>query len=225
MVYHFSSSTTYLNQKLVVEGIGTFIFVLIIGCSSLLSQTQEGPCIASGCALMVLVYAGGHISGAHYNPAVTFALLVRGQAKLLDTVLPYWLVQITGAVVGAYTARGITGKIGNALPYSSSQMGQVFLSESIFTFTLVYVVLNVAASRSTKGNSYYGFAIGFTVTGGSFAVGSISGGAFNPAVALGCGILNLIDISEIWLHIIADFLGATVAARVHQFVDPPPDSE
>ena len=225
MVYHFSSLTPFLAQKLAVETIGTFIFVLVIGCSSLQSQSPEGPSIASGSALMVLVYAGGHISGAHYNPAVTFALLVRGQIRLVDFALPYWLAQMTGAVVGAYVVKGITEKSGNALPYSSSQRGQVFLAEVILTFTLVYVVLNVSASRSTKGNSYYGFAIGFTVTCGSLAVGSVSGGAFNPAVALVCGILNLIAISEIWLHIIANFLGATVAAFVHQYVDPPPNAE
>ena len=136
---------------------------------------------------MVLIYAGGHISGGHYNPAVTLAVMIRKKLSFQKDVLPYWFAQSLGAILGAVAAVEITGKVGSAKPIAAARIFPAFLSEFFFTFALCYVVLNVAVSPTTKGNSYYGLAIGFTVLAGAVTVGGVSGGAFNPAVAIGCG--------------------------------------
>jgi aquaporin Z len=81
------------------------------------------------------------------------------------------------------------------------------LAEFLFTFALVYVVLNVATAKGTSGNSFYGLAIGFTVFVGAFSVGNISGGAFYPAVAVGVSVMGLSSWSKRWIYLLADFLG------------------
>jgi aquaporin Z len=223
---HFKADTPRLDQKLVVEFIGTCLLVITVGCSVLLSNSDLGPPLAIGSVLMALVYAGGHISGAHYNPAVSLAIMVRGDMKDFDEiheVLPYMAVQVVGAVVGALAARIITQKTGSAEPLDWNTIPSAFLSEFIFTFILAYVVLNVAVSPTTKGNSFYGLAIGFTVLSGALTVGSISGGAFNPAVAIGCAIIDLIDYSGVIMHIVADLAGGAVAGLVHRYIEPPPE--
>ena len=222
MHHHFSATTPRLDQKLVVEAVGTFLLVLTIGCSVILSTSSLAAPLSIGSVLMVLVYSGGHISGGHYNPAVTLAVMIRTQMKFFEEVIPYWFAQTIGAVLAALATRGITRQIGKAEPIETELLFSAFLAEFFFTFTLSYVVLNVAVSPTTKGNSYYGIAIGFTVLSGALTVGSVSGGAFNPAVAVGCGILDIIEISGIWLHIIADFAGAAVAGLLHVYIEPPP---
>ena len=196
-----------LDQKLAVEFIGTFFLVLTIGTSVL--NGASTPPLAIGSVLAVLVYAGGHISGAHYNPAVTLSLVVSGAATAYD-LIPYWIAQTSGAVVAAVIAQVISGKSGNAELLGASQLVPAFLAEFLFTFLLAYVVHNVATLK--KGNEFYGFAIGFTVLSGAFAVGSISGGAFNPAVAIGAGVLGLINPLGIGLHIVADLAVRCAAA-------------
>ena len=196
-----------LDQKLAVEFIGTFFLVLTIGTSVL--NGASTPPLAIGSVLAVLVYAGGHISGAHYNPAVTLSLVVSGAATAYD-LIPYWIAQTSGAVVAAVIAQVISGKSGNAELLGASQLVPAFLAEFLFTFLLAYVVHNVATLK--KCNEFYGFAIGFTVLSGAFAVGSISGGAFNPAVAIGAGVLGLINPLGIGLHIVADLAVRCAAA-------------
>jgi aquaporin Z len=226
---HFTAYTPRLDQKLIVEFIGTFFLVLTIGCSVLLSNSPDpvGPALAIGSVLMVLVYAGGHISGAHYNPAVSLAIMVRGDMKDFDEiheVAPYMIVQVVGAIFGGLATRIMTKKTGSAEPVDWNDMLPAFLAEFLFTFALAFVVLNVAVSPTTKGNSYYGLAIGFTVLSGAIAVGSISGGAFNPAVAIACAIMDLIDFSCIILHIVAELAGGALAGLAHRYVEPPPES-
>ena len=184
-VHHYAADTARLEQKLIVEAIGTFFLVLTIGCSVILSSPLAP--LAIGSVLMVLIYAGGHISGGHYNPAVTLAVMIRKKLSFQKDVLPYWFAQSLGAILGAVAAVEITGKVGSAKPIAAARIFPAFLSEFFFTFALCYVVLNVAVSPTTKGNSYYGLAIGFTVLAGAVTVGGVSGGAFNPAVAIGCG--------------------------------------
>jgi aquaporin Z len=210
-----------LIQKCVTELIGTFFLVLTIGCTVILSaDAGRGiiPPLAIGSALMVMVYAGGHLSGGHYNPAVTLAAVVRGRHPVAQMV-PYWIAQIAGALLAAGTAHYLTGGVGKtAAP--PADLAKAGLAEFLFTFALAYVVLNAATAKATEGNSFYGLAIGFTVMTGAFAVGSISGGAFNPAVAVGAGALGLFHLPLIWVHIAADLAGGFVAGLAFNFLNP-----
>ena len=201
-------------NKYIVEFIGTFFLVLTIGCN-VLGGNALAP-LAIGSALMVMIYAGGHISGAHYNPAVTLAVTVRGKCSAADAV-PYVIFQIIGAVAAAFTAKFLYAegakKASEALAKAPEiAVAPAFVAELLFTFALAWVVLNVATSKDTNGNSNYGLAIGFTVLVGAFSVGSISGGAFNPAVAVGAALMGLVKMGSIWIHIVADLVGGLLAA-------------
>ncbi len=205
-----------LPKKLVCEAIGTFFLVLTIGCTVLGDGKGVIPPLAIGSALMVMVYAGGHLSGGHYNPAVTLALTVRGRHPKAE-VVPYWVAQVIGAVAAAAIAVFLR-KQGSAEP--PADIVKAALAEFLFTFALAYVVLNAATAKGTAGNSFYGLAIGFTVLTGAFAVGDISGGAFNPAVAIGAGVMGAINLGSIYIHIVADLLGGLAAGAVFKFLNP-----
>jgi aquaporin Z len=203
--------------KYLTEFIGTFFLVLTIGCTVIPGAAGVIPPIAIGGALMVMIFAGGHVSGAHYNPAVTLGVFIRGRCAAAD-VVPYWLAQIAGALVASYAAIYLVGPPKGA-PMTPA-MGPAFFAEFFFTFALVYVVLNVATAKGTAGNSFYGLAIGMTVMAGAFAVGGVSGGAFNPAVAIGGGVMGLVAMSSIWIHITANLIGGAVAAMVFRTINP-----
>jgi aquaporin Z len=203
-------------RKLTVELIGTFFLVLTVGMTVIGSPNGVIAPLAIGSVLMVMVYAGGHISGGHYNPAVTLAVFVRGKMKAVD-VVPYWIAQFAGASLAALVAIYC---VGQHLKPLSPDIPKSLLAEGLFTFALAYVVLNVATSKATAGNSNYGLAIGFTVLAGAFAVGGISGGAFNPAVAVGAAIMNLVAPTSIWIHIVADLAGGLVAGLTFKFLNP-----
>ncbi len=167
--------------------------------------------IAIGSVLAVMVYAGAHISGAHYNPAVSFAIFLRGKLNFKDLIV-YWIFQLAAAVAAAYLTMYL--KDDPLMQGQNLDPSRSLIVEFIFTFALSYVVLNVATAKETEGNCYFGLAIGFTVMGGAFAVGTISGAAFNPAVALGMSILKLSLWSDLWIYITATFVGAAVAVGV-----------
>jgi aquaporin Z len=205
-------------RKLIVESIGTFFLVLAIG------QTVVGgegiglalAPLAIASALLALVYAGGHISGAHYNPAVTLAIWLRGKATAGE-VVPYWAAQVAGAVLAAVVVRYL--KAGVEVTAASPEALPALLAEFLFTFALCYVVLNVATARGTEGNSNYGLAIAFTVLAGAYSVGSISGGAFNPAVAVGLTVMGLSAVGDIWIFLVANFLGGLAAGLLFTSLD------
>jgi aquaporin Z len=199
-------------NKYLTELIGTFFLVLTIGCTVIGGATL--PPLAIGAALMVLIYAGGHISGAHYNPAVTFAVYLRGRCPATD-VVPYWAAQIFGAILAALAVKFLY-HAGNPAP--ALNVPAALVAE--FLFALAYVVLNVATAKATAGNSYYGLAIGFTVLAGAFAVGPISGGAFNPAVAVGISVMELSPWNELWIFLVANFAGGAAAAAVFKLNNP-----
>jgi aquaporin Z len=203
--------------KYIVELIGTFFLVLTVGLCVLKPDAGVIAPLAIGSALMVMIYAGGHISGAHYNPAVTLAVWIRGRCATAD-VVPYWIAQFAGAALAGLTVIYLRGDFGSPGPDPS--VAKAFLVEFLFTFALAYVVLNVATSKATAGNSFYGLAIGFTVMVGAFSVGSISGAAFNPAVAIGVTIMNLVKLNVVWVHLIADFAGGAVAGLLFKFLNP-----
>ncbi len=201
-------------KKLIVEFIGTFFLVLTIVCVVNGNAANNFlPPLAIGSALMVMVYAGGHISGAHYNPAVTLGVLMRG--KISGGEVPgYMIAQILGGIVAAVVGAAILGKGtimgGGAMP---TNMAAAFTAELLGTFALVWVVLQTATTQSTSGNSYYGLAIGFTVLAMAYALGGFgTGGCFNPAVAIGAAFNGLAGWGTAGLAIVADIAGAVLAA-------------
>jgi aquaporin Z len=191
------------------EFIGTFFLVLTIGCTVIGHGAGPLAPVVIGSALMVMIFAGGHISGAHFNPAVTLGIWLRGKCDAKD-VAPYMIFQTIGAGLAAFAVKFL--KAGDAVTPLHPATIPALLAEFLFTFALVYVVLNVATARGTSGNSFFGLAIGFTVLVGAFSVGNISGGAFNPAVAAALSVLGLSSWSNIWIYLIADFGGAAAAA-------------
>lgn len=202
-------------KRYLTELIGTFFLVLTIGL--VVTQNIALGAIAIGSVLMVMVYMGGHISGANYNPAVSLAVMLRGKLSPLDFVA-YIICQLGGSLLACFVVFQITGKTFAPAPGVNVDAFTAILVEGIFTFALALVVLNVATAKGTEGNSFYGLAIGFTVTAGALAVGNISGGAFNPAV--GCGPITFKywiekgDLSHIGYYVVGPFLGAALAAGV-----------
>jgi len=197
-------------EKYITEFIGTFFLVLVVALT--------GNAAAIGVVLMVMVFAGGHISGAHYNPAVTLAVFIRGKVSRYDAGI-YMIVQIIAAVIAALIAKWYVGDMAVVALDLSSRLLKAFVSELLGTFALAYVVLNVATSKGTTGNSFYGLAIGFTVFAMASTFGSISGGAFNPAVALGATIIDAFAWQNIWIYLVACFGGGFIAALVFNFVN------
>ena len=201
-------------NRYLTEFIGAFFLVFTIGCTVMGGAPGVIPPLAIGAILMVMVFAGAHVSGAHYNPAVTVALYLRGKCPASD-VVPYWAAQLAGAGLAAWAALCVLGRgplVPQAVPHEA--IGRVMLAEFLFTFALAYVVLNVATAKGTAGNMFYGLAIGMTVMSGAFAVGHISGGVFNPAVAVGISILGLAAWSSLWIYILSTVSGAVLAAIV-----------
>ena len=204
-------------KNYLVEFIGTFFLVLVIGLVVVEPGAGALAPLAIGAALMVMVYAGGHISGAHYNPAVTLAVWMRGKCPSKD-VAPYMISQVIAAILAGLTVNYFKG--GSVVAPGSPDVASALLNEFLFTFALCYVVLNVATSSKNAGNSYYGLAIGFTVMAGAFAGGGISGGAYNPAVAVGITTMGLSSPGNIWIFLVANSAGAVAASRVYRFANP-----
>src|SRR6201982_3266377 len=204
-------------NKYFAELIGTFFLVLTIGCTVIGHGAGALAPLAIGSALMVMIFAGGHISGGHFNPAVTLGVWLRGKCEAKD-VAPYMTFQIMGGVLAALVVKFLKG--GGAVAPLHPATAPALLAEFLFPFALVYVVLNVATAKGTSGNAFYGLAIGFTVLVGAFSVGNISGGAFNPAVAVGISTMGLSPWPNIWIYLVADFVGGAAAAGVFKAVSP-----
>lgn len=203
-----------MTRKLVVEGIGTFFLMFTVGLVVATGQNALGP-LGIGSALMVMVYAGGHISGGHYNPAVTLGVAVRGRTTWAE-LGGYWIAQLIAAAIAGGIAKLYAG--GALAPLLPDFMAAGIV-EFLFTFALVFVVLNVATTRGTEGNSYYGLAIGFTVMVGAVAAGSVSGAVFNPGVAVGLLVLGALEPGTVLFYIIAQLAGGLVAALVFRALD------
>ena len=206
------------GRKYVVEIIGTFFLVFVVATASFAGSVFTP--LAAGATLMVMVYAGGHISGGHYNPAVTMAALVRGRIGIRDAI-PYWIVQCAAGVVAAVVARAVVNPTAvKTLTPSGHALAAVAVVELLITFALCYVVLNVATSKDQVGNSFFGLAIGFTVAAGAFAVGGISGGLFNPAVSLGAATGGLVAWSTIWVYLVVQLFAGVVAGLAFRALNP-----
>ena len=212
-------------NKYIVEFIGTFFLVFVIG-NVVLGGEAIGPLGAAsiGAALMVMIFAGGHISGAHYNPAVTLAVTLRGKCAVAD-VVPYIVAQCLAAVAAVFAAMHLRGGAATEMIDLSAAQTGVLLAEFLFTFALCYVILNVATAEGTAGNSFYGLAIGMTVFAGAVSVGGISGGAFNPAVALGLCVMKKAAWPDIWMYLVPQLVAGALAAVVFRITNGEDEEE
>jgi aquaporin Z len=205
-----------LGRQLTVEFIGTFVLVLTVGLSTSSKGAGDLAPLAIGSALMVMVFAGGHISGAHYNPAVSFAALLVGKLGLRQTA-SYVLTQLSAGALAALLVRAF---VGPATPALLGSDWKILVGELIFTLALAYVVLNVTSAAATEGNSFYGLAIGFTVATGIFAVGKTTGGVFNLAVGLSGSVTGALTGSHSWIYILSSLLGGASAAALCAYLHP-----
>jgi len=208
LVAESRAGATVTNRYL-VEFLGTFFLVLTVGLVVQNGSAGQAAPLAIGSALMVMVYAGEHISGAHYNPAVTLAVWIRGRTAGRD-VPGYIGAQLIAAVLAAVAVHYF--KAETPTPPAVFDASRVLLAEFLFTFALAWVMLNATTAVDTRGNSYSGLAIGFTVATGVYAVGPISGGVFNPAVAVGLAVMGLWTWGGLWVFLIANLAGGAVAA-------------
>jgi aquaporin Z len=207
--------------KYAVEAIGTFFLVFTIG-AAVASHSALAP-LAIGAVLMVMIYAGGHLSGGHYNPAVTLAALIRHRIGVRDAA-GYWGSQIVAGLIAALLVRTVIDPTRSAAPapltLTGSTLLAAFVVELLFTFALCYVVLNVVTSKDHPSNSFYGLAIGFTVLAGAVAVGGISGGAFNPAVTLAGAVMAIFAWPTLWVYLVAQVLAGVAAGVTFLALNP-----
>lgn len=213
--------------RYLTEFIGTYFLVAIIGFCVVDNALHQTPVnlapIAIGLGLMAMVYMGGHVSGAHYNPAVTIAVLIRGKIAWPD-VIPYILAQLLGAFAAAASVYWLLGETFAPAPAATVTVSTALIAEAIFTFALVIVILNVATAPKLEGNSFYGAAIGLTVTAGAYAVGPLSGAAFNPAVGVGPTLVKMIwgggNVEMLWIYLAGPILGGVLAAVAFRLQNP-----
>lgn len=202
-------------KRYATEFVGTFFLVFTIGMV-VVAGIEAAP-IAIGSVLMVMVYMGGWVSGAHYNPAVTLAVYRRGGMDRRD-VIPYIGAQILAGWVAAVLVQLLTGETFAPGPGASYGAIEAVIAEVVFTFALALVILCVATSEKTQGNSYFGLAIGFTVLAGAYAVGPVSGGAFNPAVGIGPITVDALagggSFADVWIYIVGPVAGGLAAVPV-----------
>lgn len=205
-------------RKYLTELIGTFIFTFaVIGIVANPGCGTAGSALGIGAALMVMVYASGHVSGGHVNPAVSIAAYLRGALPLGD-LAPYIIAQLLGALAAFGVGFGLWRDkyFGEAAADLGGKVGAAFIAELVFTFALCYVVLHTATSKDTEGNGFYGLAIGFIVAVGVVAVGGISGASFNPAITFGLMLPGLLRWKFLWVYWVAEVLGAVIAAYAYK---------
>jgi aquaporin Z len=210
-LYSSGISKTIIMKKYITEFVGTFF---------LLTGAIFAGGMGASLALITMVYAGGHISGAHYNPAVSFGMWLRGKIDRTDLFL-YSLFQVLAALSAGALAFYFFEKEGaGSCVIAPDASTKGILAELIGTFALVYVVLNVATTEKTAGNSYFGLAIGLTVLAMATIFGSLSGGVFNPAVFVGLCIQNSLCWDQWWMYLVGQFGGAAIAAALFSYQNP-----
>ena len=200
-----------LQHKLIAEFIGAFFLALTVCTAAVHGSAGEYAPFAIAATLMVMIYGLGHVSGAHFNPAVTVGIWLRGACEK-DEVAPYIAVQVIAGAAAALVSANllITDPSVTALELD---MTQTIGAEFLYTFALVFVILNVATSEATAGNGYYGAAIAFVVLAGALTVGGISGGSFNPAVTGALFISGVIEAADLWMHLVPQFVAGVVAVQ------------
>jgi len=202
---------TSTSSKLIAEFIGTFFLALTICTAAVHGSAGDYAPFAIAATLMVMIYAVGHISGAHFNPAVTVAVWLRGACEKSD-VVPYISVQALAGVLAAIVSQEIL-LAEPSVTAIDMDATNALAAEFLYTFALVYVILNVATSDATQGNGYYGAAISFVVLAGALTVGGISWGSFNPAVSGALLVSGAIELSDLWIHLVPQFLAGVLAVQ------------
>lgn len=205
-------------NKVITEAIGTFFLVFaVVG-----AVTQGSPlaAFAIGGTLVAAIYAGGHISGAHYNPAVSIAAFIRGRLPAAE--LPAYIgAQLAGASLASLLGTWVfRAPMAQSTVWSGRALATAIIVEALFTFFLAYVILNVATSQDHPDNSFYGAAIGVVVLVGILLLGPISGAAFNPAVALGVTFANLSAWGNLWAYVVAQVVGGVLAGVTFRALNP-----
>ena len=220
--FYLMSDQSDMNAKLITEFIGTFFLCLTICGAGVIGLSGQNAPFAIAGTLMVMIYAGAHISGAHYNPAVTISIWIRGACEKSE-VVPYALSQLAAGLLAALIAANliVTGSISEDYPIEmfepSGMETSIIVTELLFTFALVFVILNVATSESNEGNGYYGAAIALVVLAGALTVGGISLGSFNPAVSLSLVLVGKMAAADLWLHLVPQLFGAGAASLVFKW--------
>jgi len=204
-------SETSTSSKLIAEFIGTFFLALTICTAAVHGSAGDYAPFAIAATLMVMIYAVGHISGAHFNPAVTVAVWLRGACEKSD-VVPYISVQALAGVLAAVVSQEIL-LAETSVTAIDMDATNALTAEFLYTFALVYVILNVATTDATQGNGYYGAAISFVVLAGALTVGEISWGSFNPAVSGALLVSGAIELSDLWIHLVPQFLAGVLAVQ------------
>jgi len=207
-----------LWQKLIAEFIGTFFLSLTVCLTAVWgSSGNVHPGFPISAILMVMIYGLGHISGAHFNPAVTISIWIRGSCDKAD-VAPYIATQIIAGSLGGllsgyiYTGEYTRDSLESSSLLSDNLYYEVLLAEFLFTFALALVILNVATSDDTSGNQYYGAAIALVVFAGAITVGNVSMGSFNPAVTTSLITVGELKIGQSWMHFIPQIIGGILAS-------------
>lgn len=202
-------------KKYLVEFIGVLLLVLTVVLATNNPAIAPMAPMAIGFMLVAMTYAASHISGAHLNPAVTLAMIMRGKTERNEAAA-YMVFQIMGGVIAAAIGAYLHGSGGEAaIPlHSNHDPIASGLAEFLGAFAVTYVLLQVSTTSSNAGNSYYGLAIGLTLTAALYGFGGISGGAFNPAVAIGASIAGMYAGGDLWIYLIGAFGGGAAAATV-----------
>lgn len=200
--------------KLIVEYIGTFFLCIVIALSP---QLGDVGLIAIATLLTGVIYGGGHVSKAHYNPAVSLAFFLQKQINA-QTLILYILAQLLAACAAAVLAIFTFESTGDGTSAIASP-GAGLWAELLGTFVLVWVILNVAIAKNTTGNQFYGIAIGFTVMGAAYVLGPYSGAAFNPAVFLSQSLAGFYAWGDWWIYLSGAVVGSVVAAGVFGLVE------
>ena len=208
--YQLTNMSFTLPQKLLTEFIGTFFLSLTICTAAIHGSTDEYVPFAIASTLMVVIYAGGHVSGAHYNPAVTISVYLRGSCDK-DDVLPYIFSQVSAAMIAALISEKLLTSEKDHSVELFSLSSEALIAEFLFTFLLAYVILNVATTESTSGNGYFGAAIALVVLAGAITV-DISLASFNPAVTSALIISGKVSLSSSWMHFLPQFIGGILSS-------------
>lgn len=210
-------------RKLIAEFIGTFFLTLTVCMTSFAKVSADLQPLAVGVVLIGLIYAGGYISGAIFNPAVTLAVLLRGRLNIKEASA-YMTAQFSGAAAAALVTIVLTSSKPIVFPIEPPPqyfgLMPAVLAELLGAFALVWVVLNVATSKTIDGNNFYGLSIGFTITGLIYTLGSVSGSVFNPAVAIAADMTQLGMWPNLWIYLVGGFGGAAIAAFAYKYINP-----
>ena len=208
-------------RRLVAEAVGTFALVFA-GCGAIMVDSDTGAlghvgvAISFGLVIMVMIYAVGHISGAHFNPAVTLGFALTRHFPLPRVGL-YWAAQMAGALVAALLLRASLGDVADVgVTMPSGSDAQAFLWEAVLTFLLMFVIMAVATDTRAVGEAA-AIAVGGTVGLDAMFGGPVTGASMNPARSLGPAIASG-ELSSIWVYLAAPLVGAAAAAFTYQFL-------